>query len=215
MSLKKWALAAALSSSALVAQAAVVSFSTPLVMETTEINQVHTIEQFDASLGTLNSVTVTFDGRVLSSASLLNEAVQTQIFGFVSTENFFLTGPGAIFQTIQAPLFSHAPAPIGSGELIDLGTKDLSDSLTFSPTDLAVFIGTGSVDFNCTTAISNTQTGGGGNILIQQQTTAGCGLTVAYDYTADETPGTVPEPGSLALLGAAALGALAMRRRRR
>ncbi|KQP19988.1 hypothetical protein ASF43_27870 [Pseudorhodoferax sp. Leaf267] len=182
-------------------------------MELTEINQTHTLQQFDASLGTLNSVTITLDGRVLSSASLLNEAAQTQIFGFVSTENFFLTGPGSIFQTFDAPLFNYGPSPIAGGQRVDLGAQDISNTLTFTAADLGSFIGGGTVDFLCTTAISNTQTGGGGNILIEQSTTAGCGLNVVYDYTAD-TPVEVPEPGSLALLGVAALGLVAVRRRR-
>ena len=216
MKFRKLALAMAVVATAAASQAAVITQSSPLVMETTEIEQTHTINQFDASLGTLDSVTITFEGRVLSSATLLNEAAQEQIFGFVSTENFFLQGPGSISAFFQAPLFDFGPAPIESGQTVDLGSTDLTDSLTFDASDLSVFTGIGSVDFVCTTLISNTQTGGGGNILIAQNTTAGCGLTVAYNYTEDTPPpASVPEPASLALLGIAALGAAVTPRRRR
>lgn len=199
------------------AQADVISYSASQPLETTEINQVFSINQFDATLGTLTSVAITLNGEALSSATLLNNAANGQRFSFSSTLNLFLSITGAPdpLLSLSLNLFNFPSTTLPVGALQDLGTVTPSDSLTINATDLSAFIGTGSTSFTCESQVANTQSGGGGNIVVTQNTKAGCGLDVVYTYDVPTPPGKVPEPASMALVGLGMLGLAAVRRHRK
>lgn len=201
--MKKLLLATALAALGLSqANAAVITSSAPLILETTEINQTLTLDQFDSSLGTLNSITIQFFGRGVSSATIENTAANPQNFRFGSTLDLLFSGP--LSDLVSIPLFdTNGFVTIASRATLDLGSVDISDSLTLSvaPSAFAAYIGAGDLSFTCESFVTNTQSGGGGNVVVRQSTQAACGASVTYDYTAATTPSPVPEPGSLALLG--------------
>jgi opacity protein-like surface antigen len=196
------------------ANAATVTQSAGLVLETTEINQSFSFNKFDASLGTLTSVLISMDGRAVSSASFDNSAAQAQNFSFNSTLNLFLDNAAAgISDQLSLVLFNY-PRQLTDLGLTDLGTVDKTDTLSLSAANLAAFIGTGTTTFTCESAVSNTQSGGGGNINVLQSTEAGCGLNVVYTYDVPTPPTNVPEPASMALVGLGMMGLAAIRRRK-
>ena len=87
-----------------------------------------------------------------------------------------------------------------------------SDTLIFTTTDAAVLaslslVGGGDLGLSCSTRTPRFEDGNGGNINIQQTTTARCTGSVEYSHEA-------PEPTSLGLigLGLASAGLLARRR---
>ena len=223
--MKKTAFAIALATLAVGANAAVISFEAPLNLQTTEINQNLGLSQFDSSLGTLSSVSIELFGQAISSASILNTAAQAQNFAFTS-RLFLMFSGSAIDDLISLQLFDTGTIPgsnaagmisIPPGEpAYDLGTVDVTDSvvLNIDAANFAAFIGSGALDLKCESLVSNTQTGGGGNITVRQETVAGCGATITYTYDdTTPTPNPVPEPGSLALLGLGLLGLGALRRK--
>lgn len=191
--MKKHLLALALIAAAGGSQAATITVSAPLNMQTTEIDQNLSVSKFDSSLGTLTGVQLNFDFGVDSSASLTNNAAQGQIFGFESKLNFFVQGPSALFGTKAINLFSFGPAPIASQQTIDLGTVSLSDVFSAAG-NVADFTGTGTTSFSCTTLAGNSQVGGGANIAINQATTAGCGVSVVYTYDVPTPQGNRSDP---------------------
>ena len=68
-------------------------------------------------------------------------------------------------------------------------------------------MGTGTFDVGCSSLTGLNVLGGNGFAGGNQTTQASCGATITYTYdAAASTPPSVPEPGSLALIGLALAG---------
>jgi hypothetical protein len=177
------------------ANADTITYSFPINLEPTEINQTGSLALFDTNLGTLTAASLTIDANLQSDISLTNNSTQTQ--------NFTLTtdmGVG-ISSTLPAvhQLFNHssdlaldfttgvvrlAPDEVVSASLLD--NKNLAIDLSPALAELSAS-GGGSFNISCESFTSNSQSGGGGNVNVDQITNAGCGAMVIYTYTPTTT----------------------------
>ncbi len=202
------------------AQALVITDSFSNAFQTTEITQTGSLDFFNSSLGSLNSVTLTLSGNSLSESLLTNTAANSQFFSFDSILNFFFD-LSSIGVATPAPAFTTTLATTGgfvslaSNASLSLGPNSDSGSLTltFPGSGLpSIFAGAAGSSFNvgCSTISGSTFNGGGGNITNNQTTTANCAAEIAYDYTPSTS---VPEPTVLWLFGAGLLGFAGMRKK--
>jgi hypothetical protein len=195
------------------AQAASVteSFSVgPLTTELETATATGVFNQFDAALGTLNSITIDLAYQSISTTSLENTAAQGQRFSWQSDLDWefeILAGSGN-FVTADPTLLGTTGGRISlaSGATLDLGTTTDNGtlSLTISGADLASYIGAGTAGIGCNTFTTSTFSGGGGNVASAQTTTASCSGDITYDFDGVTVP--VPEPAAVWLIGAGLLG---------
>jgi hypothetical protein len=190
------------------AQAATFTASDSLAHSITDLetgSSTLNLGQFDASLGTLNSITITLSGESISDTVVSNTSAQSQRFSYVSTLDWefeVLAGSGTFVPAFQTALASTGGrVDLAAGGTLDLGTTTDSGifTLTVAAADFGQFVGNGTSAIGCNTFTNSSFSGGGGNLSAAQNTTGACSAEISYDYTG--AVATVAEPASLALMG--------------
>jgi hypothetical protein len=158
----------------------------------TDFSQSGLVDQFDPSLGTLVSVSITNAGSITSDIRVENTSTNSgaYITGHVAG-NLTLTGPNGL--SIQTNLSQYA-GTVGvsayDGQLDfagssgdDLGSKTANgaETLTLTGSALNAFIGTGSVQLH-ESAVATSNATGGGNELVGISSTACAQVNVVYNY---------------------------------
>ncbi len=207
-----------------VANAASLSYNRTTTFAVTDIKDLPlSIQQFDSSLGTLNSVYLDFTGDLTGNAGFENtgsgEAIITVKLRAeidLANANFDLAPPFPIFpesdETYTVTAFDGIVDFGGTSGMTVAGLTATGSipTITFTDAaDLAVFTGTGYLDF-LFSAIAESGVTGSGNMASFVTTLAKANLTVTYNY--DDLQ-TVPEPSALLGIGLfAGIGVLSQRK---
>lgn len=159
---------------------------------------------FDPSLGTLNSITISVLGNTTGNAAVTNGS---------STNSGTYTGN--IFTSIKVTDTSHnvlaeaSPSfpfsivvPAGTTGTTPVETATATGSSLVPSSDWDLYTITGDINFLVTGIGFASTTGTAFPFDITTTTTADATVTITYDYT----PGEIPEPATMALLGAGFAG---------
>lgn len=221
---KKLLIASALICATSVASAAVVTQTATLAVDPTNYDADISFNQFDASLGTLNFVSITVDGTV--TGIVRAESLDATATSIVATleASLTLTDAGGSLLVTSVPTISETNAVSAFDNDVDFGGTsgvtvddlvgtDSASAMFTSGAILASYTGAGTMDFVFDAAASSIAEGPG-NIISQLNTQAGALITVIYDYTAAPVVG-VSAPGHLALLGGGLLAFAGFRNSRK
>ena len=186
-----------------------ISFSDAFAASVTDWNHNLLLPYFDASLGTLTDAKFTFDGTVTTSFGIENKD-RNKAQSFTATAKATISFDQPLNQVLNL-------MNAGSPTLLQKydsrtdfgGTSGITQALSASGSSifdvnsgpaLAALIGTGNFIIPVhARALSNFS--GPANMASNVSTKAGADVTVVYTYNK-----TVPEPGSLALVGLALVG---------
>ena len=192
------------------------TLSTNLNGRPTGSGELLTVGQFDPSLGTLNSVSITVESYLKYRYSVTNNENNpaTSNYGFVfaptvtvAGQNVAYLNTGSLFPIYPPGASAGALAPLGSFTSVIYfdNTSDLNTAGT-----LAAFTGLGTMNYS-TTPSAIFVNDCSGDCDTEHLSRYGVRLTVTYDYTPND-PG-VPEPATLALIGGGLIGFALLRRK--
>lgn len=161
-------------------------------------------------------MTLTLSGSETTTITLTNNAAQSQTVRANGTVDLFFSSNLAGL-TFANPLVSLSATTgfvtLTPGATQSFGPLTDTDTIALAPLpSLFSVSGGGQFSISCESLSGIALTGGGGNVASTQATTAGCGASIAYDYT--PTTNKVPEPASMALVGLGMMGLAAIRRRK-
>lgn len=200
------------------AEAATIDYSYTQPVSATDWQTTYNVQQFDSSLGTLQSVTITISSSgSLSGTITAGPTNITILSGAIGKGVFAYSTQIGSISLYSSNMIDVAPPfiPVAANQTYNVGqagvTGNASQTLT---SNLNAFIGSGSFDLVLGTMSITSLTVSGGTYTYDVVGNAGATVTVTYEY---EPSSPVPEPSTLLLLGSGlvALGSIAHRRRRK
>lgn len=200
------------------AHAAVVSKTVTFGPSLTDFtNSTLTVAPFDTTLGTLSAVNLTLGATANVSGTVTNTSALARSFT-VSTNTVVtlssMSGTNIDGLTVLLNA-TQAFTNLTPNTTANYGPFMPSKTTTVAGTPLSAFTA-GRITLVASTNSSFAVDGAGGNSRTTLSSTASGVLTVAYTYTAfgsGSQPASVPEPASMALLGAGLLAAGVIRKR--
>jgi hypothetical protein len=180
------------------AQAATITLNDSFGLMTTNwTNALNNVAQFDSSLGTLNSVTLSLSGEILQSLKAENTGTTADNLIPVAGANFLFRQGTTTLQTLSlsntgstfaATAFDGTSDYAGTSG-VDFGVLSANGNLIFSAANLLPFIGTGNLAaFNIRAVGGGSIESDNGNLDASISTQAKYDLVVTYDYTATPPP---------------------------
>ena len=185
--------------------------------------QSFTLQKFDTSLGTLNSIDLFLTGKYAGTIKVFNSNTTDETLNNANASiQMTLTGPGPVSLSVSPAVSVTGPANLPHGQTLSFlgGTGTATGSLSVPGADFSLYTYSGGpAQFgNYSVDVQNANAGGSGSnagLFFSAAGTASGSATVVYTYTQTVPPGT-PEPGSVALLcGMGVTGMAFVYRRRR